>query len=46
MKKPSIRSIAKLAGKDYTTIQRWQKTNPWLFAAAFEKAQREANRPR
>ena len=42
MKKPSIRAIAKLAGKDYTTVQRWQTTNPWLFAAVMEKAKREA----
>lgn len=42
-KQPTLHQLAALSGKSYTTIQRWQRTNPWLFAALMEKAGRDSH---
>ena len=41
---PSIRTLAALCGKSTSTVQRWKKTNPWLYAAAIEKARRDSEK--
>lgn len=43
MKQPTLHHLAALSGKSYTTVQRWQRTNPWLFAALMEKAARDSH---
>lgn len=42
---PSLRRIAAIIGKSPSTVQRWQTTNPALYQAVAEYAQRQLDKP-
>jgi len=45
MSTPSLRRIASIIGKSPSTVQRWQTTNPALYQAVAEYAQRQLEKP-
>lgn len=45
MSTPSLRRIAAIIGKSPSTVQRWQTTNPALYQAVAEYAQRQLDKP-